>query len=80
MSGARREVTVTIREDECKGCGLCAAVCPPEVLRLSDRLNRVGYHPVSYVGTGCTGCGVCFYSCPEPGALSIRCEPVPAAR
>ena len=62
---------VKIREDECKGCGYCVEDCPRDVLRLSTRLNRMGYHPAEYSGDGCTACGICFYSCPEPGAITI---------
>ena len=57
--------------EECKGCGLCVAACPPKVSGAGLRLNRYGYHPAEYLGTGCTGCGICFFACPEPGA--IRC-------
>lgn len=62
---------VEIGYEECKGCGLCVQACVPKVLRLSDRLNRLGYHPAEYLGHGCTGCGLCFYTCPEPGALRV---------
>ena len=62
---------VDLDAEECKGCGLCVEACPPEVLRLSQRLNPYGYHPAMYLGTGCTGCGICFYVCPEPGAITV---------
>jgi 2-oxoglutarate ferredoxin oxidoreductase subunit delta len=62
---------VKVREEECKGCGLCVEACPPKVLSLSTRMNRSEYHPVAYAGAGCTGCGICFYVCPEPGALEV---------
>lgn len=62
---------VNVREEECKGCGLCLEACPPKVLTLANHLNRSGYHPAVYLGSGCTGCGICFYVCPEPGALSV---------
>jgi len=62
---------IEIREDECKGCGLCVLACPPEVVTLTNRLNARGYHPASYLGSGCTGCGICFYACPEPGAITV---------
>jgi NAD-dependent dihydropyrimidine dehydrogenase PreA subunit len=41
------------------------------VLRLSAELNRHGYHPAEYLGSGCTACGICYYVCPEPGAVSV---------
>jgi len=62
---------VHMNAEECKGCGLCVAACPPKVLTLSDRLNCYGYHPAEYLGTGCTGCGICFFACPEPGAIQV---------
>ena len=62
---------VVINENECKGCEMCVDVCQPKVLKISGGLNRMGYHPMSYLGQGCTGCGVCFYACPEPGAITV---------
>jgi 2-oxoglutarate ferredoxin oxidoreductase subunit delta len=62
---------IIIREDECKGCGLCIDACPVDVLFEQPHLNRMGYHPAGYMGDGCTGCGICFYQCPEPGAITI---------
>jgi len=72
MSAEKRDCgRVEISEEECKGCGLCVTACPPEVMRLSERLNGHGYHPADYLGSGCTGCGICFFACPEPGALTV---------
>ena len=62
---------VVIRDDECKGCGLCIEACPEDVLFEQKHLNRMGYHPAGYKGEGCTGCGYCFYQCPEPGAITV---------
>ena len=67
----RARGTVRMNSGECKGCGLCVAACPPKVLRLAGRLNRYGYHPAEYLGTGCTGCGICFFVCPEPGGITV---------
>jgi len=60
-----------VDENECKGCGLCMAACPPKVIRLSEGLNRYGFRTAAYRGTGCTGCGICFMACPEPGAITV---------
>lgn len=62
---------VIIDFESCKGCGLCLEVCAPEVLRVSPKLNSMGYHPAEYIGANCTGCGVCFYVCPEPSAITV---------
>ena len=60
-----------VSADECKGCLLCVSVCPPRVIVKTTRLNKQGYFPVEYTGSGCTGCGYCFYACPEPGAITV---------
>ena len=45
---------VTIREDRCKGCGLCVSVCPRKILALSKtRFNTKGYNPAECVGQFC---------------------------
>jgi Pyruvate/2-oxoacid:ferredoxin oxidoreductase delta subunit len=62
---------VSIRVEECKGCGLCVASCPPKCLQLAPELNAYGVHPAVYAGSECTGCGICFYCCPEPGAIEV---------
>ncbi|MCL4524872.1 MAG: 4Fe-4S dicluster domain-containing protein [Acidobacteria bacterium] len=77
-SQARGKVTIDI--NECKGCGLCVAACPPKCLELEDGLNSYGVHPAHYLGVDCTGCGICFYTCPEPGAITVyRMSPPPKA-
>jgi NAD-dependent dihydropyrimidine dehydrogenase PreA subunit len=63
--------SVSVDQEECKGCGLCVDACAIKVLRLSTGLNHYGYHPAEYAGHGCNGCGLCFYACPEPGAITV---------
>jgi NAD-dependent dihydropyrimidine dehydrogenase PreA subunit len=62
---------VIVNSEECKGCGLCVAACPPKVMRLAEVLNHYGYHTAEYLGAGCTGCGICFFACPEPGGIMV---------
>ncbi len=60
--------TIFIDQERCKGCGLCPAVCPQEVIAIAeDVLNAMGYHPASLVDPDekCTGCAVCAVICPD---------------
>jgi len=65
-----------IDEERCKGCELCGAACPRDLIRFSTRINRLGYHPAEFKqdeqvdGRGCTGCAVCGMVCPET-AISV---------
>lgn len=69
---------IEIDEERCKGCELCAAVCPRQLIRLSNRINRLGYHPAEFYSDslseekekGCTGCALCGQMCPET-AISV---------
>ncbi len=44
----------------CKGCGICVAFCPREVLAIDEE----GY-PVVKDLDACTGCGWCEIRCPD---------------
>ncbi len=50
----------TIKKGRCKGCGLCVALCPKNVLAL-DTLGKV------YVKNpeDCIACGQCELRCPD---------------
>ncbi len=61
----------TIENDRCKGCGLCVAVCPKKVLKMSDEVNSKGYFPVFQAKPGsCIACTICCIMCPDV-AISI---------
>lgn len=65
----QEKALVTILEERCKGCELCVLACPQGNLTLSDKLNKMGYHPVlwRYLGKKgpCTACGICYWVCPD---------------
>lgn len=47
-----------INEDDCLGCGDCAAVCRFEALKINNGTYRVD--PIA-----CDGCAACVFQCPE---------------
>ncbi|MDR2529932.1 MAG: 4Fe-4S binding protein [Oscillospiraceae bacterium] len=58
---------ITINEDLCKGCELCAAACPKKIIALDPlRLNAKGYHPAGVTDpSACVGCAFCATMCPD---------------
>jgi len=52
--------------ERCKGCGFCVEYCPRDVLRLSERFNKKGYHyPEAVCEDACVDCNLCEVICPE---------------
>jgi 2-oxoglutarate ferredoxin oxidoreductase subunit delta len=58
---------LSIAEARCKGCEICVAACPKDVLALDrSRVNVLGYHPVTLVDPmACTSCAFCARVCPD---------------
>ncbi len=55
-----------IDDGQCKGCGLCIAVCPKKVLELSNTVNAKGYYPaVQKHADKCVFCATCCRMCPD---------------
>ena len=58
---------IQVDEGFCKGCGLCAGVCPTHIIELDHaRITAKGYHPAHCVDEEkCTGCCSCAVMCPD---------------
>lgn len=57
---------VIIDESRCKGCLLCAYVCPKKIIVAAENLNSKGYFPASVTDQSrCTGCAACGRMCSD---------------
>lgn len=59
---------IEIDSARCKGCQLCASVCPQGVIVMdTTQLNAKGYHAAHYDDSlgACTGCALCAVVCPD---------------
>jgi 2-oxoglutarate ferredoxin oxidoreductase subunit delta len=55
-----------IREERCKGCGLCVDACPKDIIVMSLDFNAKGYHPAFCPDDSqCVGCVLCARACPD---------------
>ncbi len=57
---------VIFLEDRCKGCLLCASVCPRGIIAQSSRFNRQGYKVAEVKDMdSCIACSSCALICPD---------------
>lgn len=68
---------IIVIDERCKGCGFCVEYCPQDVLELSSRFNKKGYHPPEAVNeAACVHCGFCRMICPEFAIYTVEDVPV----
>lgn len=67
MARKKGETSITIYQDWCKGCGICVAFCPAEVLRLNSQGKAEVAHQEE-----CVNCGFCEIHCPD---FAINVQP-----
>jgi len=57
---------IEIKEDWCKGCGICIERCPVDALEESDEFNKKGIHPARLKEDNeCNFCRLCELICPD---------------
>ena len=66
---------VYIKQDACKGCGICIALCPVEILKFSKSLNTRGVpYPEVIDEARCTQCENCMIYCPDFAVVVVKDE------
>ena len=76
---AKRTKVLSLNRAWCKGCSICVAFCPKEVLALDAEEKVMAVHLEA-----CTYCGLCELRCPdfaitvrEPGAAEVTAPAEP---
>lgn len=59
MAVKTRKFTIEINEKWCKGCEICVAFCPKQVLAM-EKGKAIVFKP-----DDCTGCQFCEIYCPD---------------
>ncbi len=63
---AKIKGTIIVDRERCKGCEVCVASCPFDVLRLATEVNSRGYNYAEMADPDkCTGCASCSIICPD---------------
>ena len=68
---AKLKGAIVVDTARCKGCVLCVAACPQNVIALSGKVNVHGYPYVEAVKQeACVGCASCGIVCPD-GCITV---------
>ncbi len=60
------QITIRVFRHYCKGCDICAEVCPKGVLRMETATDRWEGSMVEIINIeACNACMLCEYECPD---------------
>jgi len=62
---------IVVDTEKCKGCEVCLAACPTNVIGMAKEVNGKGYHYAYMVNEeACIGCTNCAIVCPD-GVITV---------
>ena len=68
---AKFKGAIVVDVDRCKGCEVCLAACPFEVIGIASEVNIKGYKYAFMANPeACTGCANCAVVCPD-GVITV---------
>ena len=58
---------IVIDGDRCKACYLCISECPKNLIKISEKTNKLGDRVVEFNDSEgvCLGCAMCATRCPD---------------
>ena len=58
---------IVIDDTKCKACYLCIDECPKKLIKVSDKINKLGDKIVEFDDKNgeCLGCAMCAMRCPD---------------
>lgn len=58
---------IVIDQEKCKACYLCIKECPKNLIKISDKTNKLGNRVVEFCDPNheCLGCAMCATRCPD---------------
>ena len=68
---AKIKGAIVVDKERCKGCEICLAACPSEVISIAREVNSKGYQ-FAYMENpdSCIGCSNCALVCPD-GVITV---------
>ena len=77
-----RKGYVEVLADRCKGCEMCVAACPNDLLTFPmETLNHAGYFIAKFVDPEekCPACKLCAVACPDCAIVVYKRKKEPVA-
>ena len=64
---------IKIDNNRCKSCYICTTTCPKNLIKKSDKTNRLGDYMVEFCDSKgeCIGCAMCAKRCPDLAIVEV---------